>query len=1273
MANGGTVSLTYIINNSSFNSKIADMKKNLQTLQTACKNSAREVDLYGKNLETLGKRQSNINDSIKQAEKIMRTYRDGLTKNKTALSNNQAELTKLAAKKKELTAEYKNAVKVYGQESTQAKALKASLEQVTSEYNTMSGKVKTNENNIKNYTSQIERTKGTILDLQNQLKTVNSEMEKQSNGFLQASQKFATAGAALEEAGGKVSELGEKVQKAGVMMVTAAAGMATLSAGFESGLHKVNTLVMDSEEGLASYGDAVLQLSRDTGKSTSDLTDALYDAISAGVNYTESIDYMNRINKLAVGGFTDIGSASNLMTQIMNIYGKSVSDVTDVSDKLFLVQKNGVTTIAQLATSMGDALTIGANYNVSLEQILAAYASLTKQGRTADIAQTQLKSTIQELGDTASAAGKLLQEKTGKSFTQLMQEGKTLYDVIKILQEACGGAGDEFNNLFGNVRSGLGAMALVSNEGEYFNKTLNDMASASGMTEEAFGQMADTSEGRLKKSLNNLKVSFTKLGQSLLPMMDQVSSGVNDIAKFLSKLNPNIVASIAKFGAMAIVFGTVTKATGSLITLLGKGAAGMSTLFKIMADTKATGSFIKALSSSGTMVGSLTNSVTSLGAALGGTGGAIGLAVTAIAALGIAIYNNQKEIKESEAAYEALEGRIGDFTGRLRSNESIWSQIFGKEYSWKFSDAYKTALDNSETDVANWVETLKGYQQQIYDILNNTGIDQQTKDEQVATIIKDTIGAGDIDTQSATLRKGLVEKGYSREDTNKILNDFREGMGDIYNEIDGLELKGLEMVKKYTKQVVDESGNIINEVDWEGFMSEFQPMLDEKHEAIVTSQNQNVDDLLEISQRYADQQEIIYGKAEKGTVEYNNKTIENTKKAKLEQIKADEEWAKEHGILTEDYKRQLNDRRKAAEDTYSAQSASLQRLALYDEEYAKQNGLTTQKLNDNAWMVKDSMSGLTTTFFDNEEALKQWADATMQSTTTVQDEFGNTKTVVMDAAGNIVAMVDEGAGTFRYFKDEAQAACNGVIEQMGLTNATADEKFAAICAAVDNGTISAKEFGMTDAEFKNAAQAMIQAGGDANTLKASLDKIPKNVSTKVEVTGTDTANSKINSIWDGLKKFAGKTFTSVVEVVQKGASTLAGMGILGRETGGSVNESGIYNTQEAGLELIDTASPSQSAYSLANASRGELTYIPANSKVTNAAMTSLKMESMIDKKLESAMNLYMNDMEKRLINVLKGNNSNGDFIVNMSNPHFENKESEQQNVNNIKRIIKSMK
>ena len=40
---------------------------------------------------------------------------------------------------------------------------------------------------------------------------------------------------------------------------------------------------------------------------------------------------------------------------------------------------------------MGEAMTMGASYNVSLENILSSYASLTKQGRTAATAQTQLK------------------------------------------------------------------------------------------------------------------------------------------------------------------------------------------------------------------------------------------------------------------------------------------------------------------------------------------------------------------------------------------------------------------------------------------------------------------------------------------------------------------------------------------------------------------------------------------------------------------------------------------------------------------------------------------------------------------------------------------------------------------------------------------------------------------------------------------------------------------------------------------------------------------
>ena len=86
MANGGTISLTYLVNSDSFNSKIADMKKNLQLLQTEVKNSAKEINLYGANTQNLAKKQDTINQAIKQTEKIMAQYNQQLEKNNLVLT-----------------------------------------------------------------------------------------------------------------------------------------------------------------------------------------------------------------------------------------------------------------------------------------------------------------------------------------------------------------------------------------------------------------------------------------------------------------------------------------------------------------------------------------------------------------------------------------------------------------------------------------------------------------------------------------------------------------------------------------------------------------------------------------------------------------------------------------------------------------------------------------------------------------------------------------------------------------------------------------------------------------------------------------------------------------------------------------------------------------------------------------------------------------------------------------------------------------------------------
>ena len=124
MVEEGRISISYVVNASEFNKNILQMKKNLQLCTEEVKNSAKEINLYGNNIQTLTSKQKAIQSAISQSEKIISAYSQNIEKNKTALAANKSELEKLAAKKKEANSAFKNAVKMYGEESEEAKRLK---------------------------------------------------------------------------------------------------------------------------------------------------------------------------------------------------------------------------------------------------------------------------------------------------------------------------------------------------------------------------------------------------------------------------------------------------------------------------------------------------------------------------------------------------------------------------------------------------------------------------------------------------------------------------------------------------------------------------------------------------------------------------------------------------------------------------------------------------------------------------------------------------------------------------------------------------------------------------------------------------------------------------------------------------------------------------------------------------------------------------------------------------------------------------------------------
>lgn len=285
------------------------------------------------------------------------------------------------------------------------------------------------------------------------------------------------------------------------------AAVATASAGalvavskigteFESSFAQVETIMDTSQMSVEDMRSSIQKLSSEMGVSASELSGAVYNAISATGDTANAVSLVGDATRLATAGFTDAESALSVLTTTINAYGMSAADAESISDSLIQTQNLGVTTIDQLASAMGKAISTASAYNVNLGNLESAYVSLTKAGISTEESTTYISSMLNELGDTGSEVGKILKKETGKSFGTLMKEGKSLGDVIEVLSDHVDGSAESLMNLWGSAEAGKAANAIVSQGLDTFNDNLEKLQNSAGTTEKAYSTMADTLEAQ---------------------------------------------------------------------------------------------------------------------------------------------------------------------------------------------------------------------------------------------------------------------------------------------------------------------------------------------------------------------------------------------------------------------------------------------------------------------------------------------------------------------------------------------------------------------------------------------------------------------------------------------------------------------------------------------------------------------------------------------------------------------------------------------------------
>ena len=416
------------------------------------------------------------------------------------------------------------------------------------------------------------------------------ESEKSGN-------KWAEFGKKIEKAGTKVTGIGKKIEKAGdavgkvgkkfAPLSAAAAGTLTAvtkgASDFQNGMAKMSTLFDTSQVSVQKLSKEFLNLSNETGKSAVELTEAGYQALSASVPVEKLGGFIRTSANMAKVGFTDTATSVDLLSTAVNAYGLEADQADSIANKLVNTQNLGKTSVNELASSMGKVIPTAAGMNVNLDQLCTMYTLMTKQGIATAESTTYMNSMLNELGDSGTGVGKVLKEKTGKSFQDLMKDGKTTGDALKILKDYSKETGTAFNELWSSQEAGKAAMALLNDSAGDFNETMGSMANVADLVGQGLEKM-NTPSAKMAKALNRIKNSGIELGSVLLttvaPYVEQFTKKVEELTEKFNKMPDSQKKMVLVMLAVVASISPVLAIMGKLIKVFADGPIAVGNLMK---------------------------------------------------------------------------------------------------------------------------------------------------------------------------------------------------------------------------------------------------------------------------------------------------------------------------------------------------------------------------------------------------------------------------------------------------------------------------------------------------------------------------------------------------------------------------------------------------------------------------------------------------------------------------------------------------------------------
>lgn len=566
-------------NSTEFNRQMAEMARELNKVKSSYNLANTQAKLFGSTTDGLKSKQSGLTSKINIQNRMIEAQSKHLKDLNKDLEKQKSERDRLNIKIEETNRKYKESVSQTGKNSEESKKLKQELDNLKKEYEKNDKAIDSNIKKLDNAEVKLNNSKKSLMENKKALEEVNKQLEKSKID------KFSEG---LEKTSQKAENISNKMKPASAVITGLGTAAAVASMGFEDGIAKVSTIADTTQVPLNSLRKSILDLSDQTGISSEEIANNVYDAISAGQKTGDAVNFVSNSTKLAKAGFAEAGQALDILTTIMNSYGLKAQDVTKVSDTLIQTQNLGKVTVGQLSADMGKVIPTAKSLGVNLSQVASGYAIMTSKGIKSAETTTYMNSMLNELGKSGTAANKALKKASGKSFPELIKKGKSLGDILAIMEKDAKKSGKSLSDMFGSAEAGKAALVLSAKSGKEFNDMLGKMKDSAGSTESAFNKVNAATNQGLKKALNSAKNALIGFGDVISPFIALVAKGISSITKAISGMSKWQKTLVVGLGAGFI-------ATNLAIGAFAKLTKGLSNNIKFMQkSTTAIKDYIKA-------------------------------------------------------------------------------------------------------------------------------------------------------------------------------------------------------------------------------------------------------------------------------------------------------------------------------------------------------------------------------------------------------------------------------------------------------------------------------------------------------------------------------------------------------------------------------------------------------------------------------------------------------------------------------------------------------